>query len=79
VSGRSFFVGLGFALAIGFLIAAPAVGVLGVLLALLLALLAVLGWTAACRRLAGGQTGDLIGAQQALIEVALFTGFLLLA
>jgi len=75
---HSLLIGGAFALAIGFLIAAPAVGIFGVGLALLLALPVLLGWTALCARLVGGQTGDLIGALQALLEIAVLAGFLLM-
>ena len=35
------------------------------------------GWTTLCRRLIGGQTGDLIGALQALLEIAALTAFMI--
>jgi adenosylcobinamide-GDP ribazoletransferase len=41
--------------------------------------LVIWGWTAVCNRLVGGQTGDLIGALQALIEIAALTAFLVFA
>jgi len=44
-------------------------GPLGVVFALLGAGLVAWGWGGWCRRLVGGQTGDLIGALHALIEV----------
>jgi adenosylcobinamide-GDP ribazoletransferase len=34
------------------------------------------GWTNLCRSLIGGQTGDLIGALQALLEIAALTAFM---
>jgi len=42
----------------------------------LLAVAVIAGWTTLCRRLVGGQTGDLIGALGALVEVAVLTGLL---
>ena len=46
------------------------------LIALLLAGTVIAGWTALCRRLVGGQTGDLIGALGALVEIAVLTALL---
>jgi adenosylcobinamide-GDP ribazoletransferase len=36
----------------------------------------IMGWTALCRRMIGGQTGDLIGALGALVEIAVLTALL---
>ena len=52
------------------LIGGTAASLAGVVAALAGAMLTVLGWTALCRRLVGGQTGDLIGAAGALGEIA---------
>ncbi len=71
VSARGFWIGLGFALLIGFMLTAPFTSVVVVILALLVALLVAIGWSRICLRLVGGQTGDLIGALQALLEMAL--------
>lgn len=76
---RGFAVGAGFAVLISFVLAAPFAGVLGLVAALLAALATALAWVRLCRRLIGGQTGDLIGALQALIEVAVLTIFLMFA
>lgn len=70
-------VGLGFAILVGGLLAAPFVGVIGVGLALFLALLTCLAWTALWRHLIGGQTGDLIGGLQAVLEIVVLTTFIL--
>jgi adenosylcobinamide-GDP ribazoletransferase len=70
-------VGFLFAGLIGFVLAAPFVGVLGVALALVFAALVSVGWTALWRRLVGGQTGDLIGGLQAVLEIAILTAFIL--
>ena len=78
--GRPVFAqGAAIALVLALLLLAPAVGVLGFIAAVAFAVLAVLGWTALCRHLVGGQTGDLIGALQALIEIAALTGCLIFA
>ncbi|HHY48631.1 MAG TPA: adenosylcobinamide-GDP ribazoletransferase [Alphaproteobacteria bacterium] len=66
---RGFFVGAAFALLLSFVLAAPFVGVLGLLVAVAGAAGIAAAWTSTCRRLVGGQTGDLIGALHALIEV----------
>jgi adenosylcobinamide-GDP ribazoletransferase len=76
-SGGRFAIGAGFAVLLSFVLAAPAVGIVGLVLALLLAAGVAAGWSAICKRLIGGQTGDLIGALQALIEIAVLTGFML--
>lgn len=76
---RGFAVGAGFAVLVTFVLAAPFVGVLGLLATLLAAVAVALFWVRLCRRLIGGQTGDLIGALQALIEVAVLTIFLMFA
>ncbi|RYE88379.1 MAG: adenosylcobinamide-GDP ribazoletransferase [Hyphomicrobiales bacterium] len=70
VGKRVFGIGMGLAVLIGFAAAAPATSFLAIILAVLAAGLVAIGWTAVCRRLVGGQTGDLIGALQALVEVA---------
>jgi adenosylcobinamide-GDP ribazoletransferase len=76
-TGRTAFgIGIGFAAALTFILAGPARGLIPVILALLLAALIAWGWTRLCQRLVGGQTGDLIGALQALIETAALVAFL---
>jgi adenosylcobinamide-GDP ribazoletransferase len=62
---------------LSFVLAAFAVGALGLIAAYLLCVLVVWGWVTLCRRLVGGQTGDLIGALQALLEMAALTGFMI--
>ena len=79
VTRRSFSIGAGFAVILVFVLAAPFASVLGVILALLAAAGVAWSWSSACRRLIGGQTGDLIGALQALIEIAVLTVLLVFA
>ena len=79
VGQGSFGVGLLFSVLIAFIAAAPATSVVAVVLAFLTAGLIAWGWTAVCRKLIGGQTGDLIGALQALIEVGVLTVLLAFA
>ena len=76
---RAFTAGAGFATMLCFVLAAPFVGILGVIFGLLAAAGVALAWVSACRRLVGGQTGDLIGALHALIEIAVITVFLIFA
>jgi len=53
------------------------VGAIRMLLALALTGAIVVAWTAYCRRLVGGQTGDLTGALQAMIEVTILGAMLI--
>ena len=79
VTRRDFIIGAVFALILGFVLAGPFVSVLGLILAVLALSGTAWGWTWCCRRLMGGQTGDLIGALHALIEIAVLTVFLIFA
>ena len=76
LSGQSFAVGAVFAAILLFVLGGPATSLVGLGFALLLALGVIAGWTALCRRLVGGQTGDLIGALGALVEIAVLTALL---
>jgi adenosylcobinamide-GDP ribazoletransferase len=62
-----------------FALAGPFAGILGVVFVLLAAVGTALVWVWACRKLVGGQTGDLIGALHALIEVAALTMLMIFA
>lgn len=73
VSRKAFFAGMGFAVLLGFVLAAPFTSVVAVILSLAAAAGVAAAWVWTCRKLIGGQTGDLIGALQALIEVAVLT------
>jgi adenosylcobinamide-GDP ribazoletransferase len=73
---RSFAVGAVFAVILLFILAAPATSLVALGAALLLATGTIAGWTALCRRLVGGQTGDLIGALGALVEIAVLAALL---
>lgn len=77
VRPRPFWIGAGFAVLLCFILAAPFVGVLGLAVALALAAVVAAGWAAICRRMVGGQTGDLTGALQALLEIAALSTFML--
>ena len=79
VTKQSFCIGAAFALLLTFVFACPFAGLLGLLLAVVLTALITWCWTVICKRLIGGQTGDLIGALQALIEVGALTAFLVFA
>lgn len=79
VSMQAFAVGGIFAVILSFVFAGFAVGVLGLALAYLSCAGVLFGWIALCRRLIGGQTGDLIGALQALLEIAALSAFMVFA
>lgn len=71
VSRNSFIVGLVVATGLAVAIWVPFVGPLAMVPALVLAVLVAVGWIQLCRKLVGGQTGDLIGALQALLEITI--------
>lgn len=79
LSWRGFAVGIAFAGLLLFVLGGPASSVAGIISAVALTMGVAWGWTALCRRLVGGQTGDLIGALVALIEIAALTGLLVFA
>ncbi|MDB5588345.1 MAG: adenosylcobinamide-GDP ribazoletransferase [Devosia sp.] len=74
---RNFAVGAVLALMLLFVLGGPATSVLALVVAVVLAVGVMTGWTAWCKRLVGGQTGDLIGALGALVEIAVLTALLL--
>ncbi|HVW94075.1 MAG TPA: adenosylcobinamide-GDP ribazoletransferase [Devosia sp.] len=78
VTRPAFGLGAIFALILGLILTAPGAGLAAFLLAAVLMAAIMAGWTELCRRLVGGQTGDLIGALQALLEIAGLGAFLLL-
>lgn len=74
-----FLIGSAFAGLLVFVIGAPASSLTGVILAIGAVGLVTFGWTALCRRLVGGQTGDLVGAAAGLGEVAALAVLLIFA
>ena len=74
-----FAVGAALAALLAFIAGAPFSSLLGVVLALFAVALIVWGWAILCRRLVGGQTGDLIGAAAGLGEIAALTILLIFA
>ena len=70
VTRTAFWIGAAFAAGLLFVLAGPFAGLLAVILVLVAASAVASAWVWACRRLVGGQTGDLIGALHALIEVS---------
>jgi adenosylcobinamide-GDP ribazoletransferase len=76
VSRNGFAVGIVFATVIALVLAAPFTGLIGFALALAAGVLVIIGWIWVCQKLVGGQTGDLIGAQQALLEIAILAVFM---
>lgn len=75
VGRGSFATGLLLALLIAIGIGLPAVGAPALIFGLVVSAAVMAGWTELCRRLVGGQTGDLIGALMALIELVLLGAF----
>ena len=76
VTRQAFGIGAVLAVVLSFGLAGFAVSVAGLILAYGLCALVIWGWIALCRRLIGGQTGDLIGALQALLEIAALSAFM---
>ncbi|WP_033032914.1 hypothetical protein, partial [Pseudoalteromonas fuliginea] len=74
--GGSFAVGAVFAVLLVFVLAGPATNVLALGFVLIATVAVIAGWTALCKRLVGGQSGDLIGALAALLEIAVLCGLL---
>lgn len=79
VTRRNFIIGAMFAAVLGFVLAGPFVSAIGLLFGYLALAGAAWAWTWLCRRLLGGQTGDVIGAMHALGEVIVMTVFLIFA
>jgi adenosylcobinamide-GDP ribazoletransferase len=77
VTSRAFGVGAAFMVILSFCLAGFAVGILGLIVAYGLGALVVWGWVALCQRLVSGQTGDLIGALQALLEATTLAAFMI--
>jgi adenosylcobinamide-GDP ribazoletransferase len=77
VSRRAFAIGGGFAAVLALVLAGPFTSFVAIVLALVVAGLVASAWVWTCRRLIGGQSGDLIGALGALIEVAVLTVLLI--
>lgn len=76
VRGRSFAVGAVFAALLTFVLAGPATSLLALGVVVVTVVAVIAGWTALCRRLVGGQSGDLIGALGGLVEIAVLTALL---
>lgn len=77
VSGKAFWAGSGISALIIFIVAGPFIGLWGLAAGALLMVLVIWGWTGFCRKKVGGYSGDLIGALQALLEIAALSTFIL--
>jgi len=53
------------------------VGIGGIIIAAAIVMLIIVWWTRTCKKLVGGYSGDLIGGLQAMIEIGILSGFLL--
>lgn len=76
MGSRLFWTGLAVALVIGAIGTIPFAGIIGYVLGLIIAGAIVAGWTHLCANKVGGFTGDLAGALQGLVEIALLTTFI---
>lgn len=76
VSKGGFAVGLVFAAILLFVLAGPTTSLVALGAAVVVAVAVVAGWTALVKRLVGGQTGDLIGALGALVEIGVLAALL---
>lgn len=77
VSRNAFASGLVVAAVVALVLAGPFVGFFALLSCLVMGMLVALGWSSLCKRLVGGQTGDLIGALQAMLEITTLACFML--
>ncbi len=71
-----FYIGLAFALIIAFILSAAFVGIVGFFAAIAIIIAINFGWCWLCKKKVNGQTGDLIGALQALLEVGICAVFI---
>ncbi len=76
VSRSAFAIGTGIAAVIFAVAVSSIVGPIAATVGLIIAIAIARFWQWTCNRLVSGQTGDLIGALQALIEIALWTGLI---
>jgi adenosylcobinamide-GDP ribazoletransferase len=76
---RRFLFGAALAAMLVLIAATLASNLIGMVVAIIFLALITWAWSNLCRRLVGGQTGDLIGAAQALGEVAVLTVLLIFA
>lgn len=76
-SRPAFGLGIFIAIALAFILAGPFKGIFGLGLAVLVGAAIAYGWQRLCRHLVGGQTGDLVGGLQALLEIAVLCAFIL--
>ncbi len=74
-----FIIGMIFATILGFIFIAPFVSIFALILAIIFMFVTSLFWTKICDKLLNGQTGDLIGALQALNEIVVFCAILIVA
>lgn len=75
VQPPAFWFGAAISLVLCVALAISFAGVAGIVVALVVVALTVILWTMICRRLIGGQTGDCVGALQALIELGVLSVF----
>lgn len=76
VSRNAFAIGIVLATVMALVLTLPFAASIGLLLVPILVALVAVFWTWLCKRLVGGQTGDLIGALQALLEITILAVFI---
>jgi len=78
LSQSDFWMGMIPALAITIIFTVFFVGIGGIIIAAAIVMLIIVWWTRTCKKLVGGYSGDLIGGLQAMIEIGILSGFLLI-
>jgi len=73
----AFLVGMAFAILISFVLSAPFVGLISFIATIISIIIISFFWAKLCQQKVNGQTGDLIGGLQALLEVGILTIFLI--
>jgi len=73
----AFFIGMAFAILIAFVLSTPFVGLISFIATIAVIIIISFFWARLCQQKINGQTGDLIGGLQALLEVGIFTMFLI--
>ncbi len=76
---KDFWLGMASALLMTTVFSIFFVGFGGMIIAAAIVMLIIVWWTRKCKNLVGGYSGDLIGGLQAMLEIGILSGFLLVA
>jgi len=71
----AFYIGMAFAIILSFIFSAPFIGIVAFFAAIAIIIIINFSWRWLCKKKVNGQTGDLIGALQALLEVGILSIF----